>query len=178
MNLCSNCISYLWNINIPTKSGDQSLDIEPSVVSECLISVVFMAPDFGASSHQNVKLTFRILFLVNFNLCWAEERRSEKWEVRSEKLFSVVDICEMRGMGWRDGGPCLPCWPTEWRQPGHCGRVATPGARPLLTSSMTNYELFISISHPVSQSVNQGVTLILLIRLPPVTEEYWVIKCS
>ena len=63
------------------------------MVSECLISVVFMAPAAGASRHQNVKLTFRTLFLVNFNLCGAGER-SEKW-------LCVVDICGLRGMeGW------------------------------------------------------------------------------
>ena len=104
---------------------------------------------YGSNRHQNVKLTFRILFLVNFNLFGAAER-SEKWE--------VVLCCWYLCCAWDGGREERPSQPVSDVR---LVTVATQWSRPVLTSSMINNEsqicLFI-ISPPVSQSVSQSAS--------------------
>ena len=88
----SNCISFLWNI------FKQNRAIKAQIFQHQWYP---NGPNRRCSRHQNVKLTFRILFMVHFNLFGAEDR-SEKWEVTA--WFSVVDISLVRGMeGGREG---------------------------------------------------------------------------
>ena len=90
-----------------------------------------MAGAVGARRHQNVKLTLRILFLVNFNLFGAGR------EVRSGSLLLIFVGC----VGWRDAGLC-----SAVVRSGHgtlpsdvsLVTVATQWSGPVLTSSMIN----------------------------------------